>query len=71
MKLALFAGLLAAGAALAKPWTPEPWLADLEQMRQALDTKYANRDPIVALFAFSAQQTLLELGIRRRLAEPD
>jgi hypothetical protein len=41
---ALFLGLLAAGTALAEPWTPEPWLADLEQMHQAFDTKYANRD---------------------------
>jgi hypothetical protein len=47
MKLALFAGLLAAGTALAEPWTPDPWLADLEQMRQAFDTKYANRDWLI------------------------
>lgn len=49
MKLgcALFAGLLAMGTALAEPWTPEPWLADLEQMRQAFDTKYANRDWLI------------------------
>jgi len=46
MKLscALFAGLLAAGSALAEPYSPEPWLADLEQMRQAFETKYANRE---------------------------
>lgn len=47
MKLALFAGLLAAGTALAEPWTPDPWLADLEQMRQAFDTRYANRDWLI------------------------
>lgn len=40
----LFLGLLAAGTTLAEPWAPEPWLADLEQMRQAFDTKYSNRD---------------------------
>lgn len=69
MKLALFAGLLAAGTALAQPWTPEPWLADLEQMRQAFDTKYANRDwlirdrevDLVALFDRNAKR-LREAG---------
>ena len=44
---ALFLGLLAAGTALAEPWSPEPWLADLEQMRQAFDTKYSNRDWLI------------------------
>ena len=49
MKVArvLFLGLLATGTALAEPWTPEPWLADLEQMRQAFDTKYSNRDWLI------------------------
>lgn len=44
---ALFLGLLAAGSALADPWTPEPWLADLEQMRQAFDTQYSNREWLI------------------------
>jgi hypothetical protein len=44
---ALFLGLLAAGTALAEPWSPEPWLADFEQMRQAFDTKYSNRDWLI------------------------
>lgn len=66
---ALLAGLLATAAALAAPWTPEPWLADLEQMRQAFDTKYANRDWLIqdreidlaALFERNAQR-LREAG---------
>jgi hypothetical protein len=44
---ALLLGLLAAGTVLAEPWTPEPWLADLEQMRQAFDTKYSNREWLI------------------------
>lgn len=46
MKLtcALFLGLLAATTAHAERWSPQPWLADLEQIRQAFDTKYSNRD---------------------------
>jgi len=44
---ALFLGLLAAGTTLAEPWSPEPWLADLEQMRQAFDTKYSGRDWLI------------------------
>jgi len=49
MKLScvLLLGLLAASTSLAEPWSPEPWLADLEQMRQAFDTKYANRDWLI------------------------
>lgn len=38
--LALAATLLLLGAA---PWSPEPWLGDLAQMRTVLDTIYANR----------------------------
>src|SRR5436190_8494107 len=36
---------LAAAAAAQNPaWSPDPWLADLAQMRSALDEKYANLD---------------------------
>ena len=31
-----------AGAAQAPEWSPKPWLADLAQMRTAVETKYAN-----------------------------
>lgn len=49
MKLgcAVLAGLLAAGVTLAESWKPQPWLEDLDQIRQALDTKYANRDWLI------------------------
>jgi hypothetical protein len=50
--LALLAGLLVTAAAataapassVTEPWTPEPWLSDLKQLRQVLNTQYANRD---------------------------
>lgn len=29
--------------AVASAWTPEPWLADLEQIRTAIDTQYPNQ----------------------------
>src|SRR4051794_32099500 len=34
--------LAAAAPAQAPSWSPDPWLADLAQMRAALDEKYAN-----------------------------
>ncbi len=48
-RLGMFAALIAWFAAAAAPaqtggWGPEPWLADLAQMRAALDEKYANLD---------------------------
>lgn len=36
--------LLMASPVLAQDWSPDPWLADLAQMRTAVETKYANRD---------------------------
>jgi hypothetical protein len=43
----MLAGLLATSVTLAESWEPEPWLADLDQIRQAFDTKYANRDWLI------------------------
>lgn len=31
-------------AATAPVWSPEPWLADLKQLRTAIDERYPNRD---------------------------
>ena len=36
--------LLLASPVLAQDWSADPWLADLAQMRAAVETKYANRD---------------------------
>jgi len=46
MRKLILSILLLAAAAPAQPpaWSPEPWLADLAQMRAALDEKYANLD---------------------------
>ena len=38
--MALFAG----ATAQAQSWSPEPWLQDLAQIREALESKYANLD---------------------------
>lgn len=40
----LCGALLLASPVLAQDWSPDPWLADLAQMRTAVETKYANRD---------------------------
>ncbi len=40
----LCGALLFASPVFAQDWSPDPWLADLAQMRAAVETKYANRD---------------------------
>lgn len=67
----VLAGLLATGSALAEPWSPEPWLADLEQIRQALDTKYANRDWLIRDREFDLAAMLDGTAKRLREASSD
>lgn len=43
-RAALLCGCLLLLPSAAPAWQPEPWLADLAQMRTAIDQKYANLD---------------------------
>ncbi len=43
----VFAALFATGASAAPAFDPKPWLADLDEMRAALSTRYANLEWLV------------------------
>ena len=71
-KLILLIVLLAAAAPAQPPaWSADPWLADLAQMRAALDEKYANLDWLIGEREVNLDALFERAAIRLRAARDD
>src|SRR3954470_15338391 len=63
--------LAAAASAQNAAWSPEPWLADLAQMRAALDEKYANLEWLTGEREMDLAATFDRTAARIRAAHDD
>jgi hypothetical protein len=71
MAMTLLAALPSAAAASEPSWSPQPWIEDLDAFRDAMATKYANREWLTKDRGFNLDRTFDRGADRLRTAGSD